>query len=138
MGNRAETLTSVKGYGKAMDKIPYMLTHFKKDCGLEFAPTNTDRLLSEKQYAEAYKYQDLLRGVCPHCKVEVAGWIGIDFLLETVKYHSINDKKIPKWIDRFDTDLVRPHVKNAHSTVKGTVKDRNSGNWFYKTNISVA
>lgn len=131
-------LTSEKGYGIAMDKIPYMLTHFKRDCGMEFAPTETDRLTSEPQYAEVYKYQDLLRGVCPHCKVDVAGWIGINFLLETVKYHSINEKKIQTWINRFDTDLVRPHYKNASSTVCGTVKDKNSGKWRFKETISVA
>jgi len=121
-----------------MSKISYMLHHDKRGCKLEFSPNQKPlRLLPEAAHAEALKYQDLLIGQCPHCKVEVMGWIGIDYLEEPINYTGISERKHADWLSRIDTDLVRPHDPKAASSVTGSVLDMFSDKWRFKSNIPV-
>lgn len=120
-----------------MPEVEYKLIHLKRDCQAEFWPAQTHRLIAEEKHSEVFRYQDLMIGTCPKCRVDVMAWIGIDFLFEPVKKVGINESKHQIWIDRFDTDLVRPHDKHASNTVTGTVKDKNSGMYLFRNNIPV-
>lgn len=77
-------------------------------------------------------------GRCPKCHQDTLYWLGIDYLDRVVSYNPIAYKRHRDWINRFDTDLVRRHSKNAASMVQGSVYDSRSGHYIFRTNIEVS
>jgi hypothetical protein len=78
-------------------------------------------------------------GVCPACKNDVLGFLGIGEKGKLVNYYPISLKHAAKWYDRLDTDLIREkavkidgskHSKKISKTVQGFKKEINSGKWM--------
>ncbi len=127
-----------------MSEIEYRIQHSK--CKASFWPTETVRLYPDKWAKElGYDFIELMNGHC-YCGEEVFGCIGLNYLLEPVRYEHIAQKKNDKWRVRKESDrvvalktLLNPdkHTSIISHSVCGSVIDKLSGKVRYKENIPV-
>lgn len=104
---------------------------------VRFEPTHRRRLWPPKRLSGHLAYQDLLTGICPRCQALVFAWLGIDHSGQVENYYAIPFKRQDAWRVRMKRDAVRGPNAYGASSVRGSIREKNSGRFIFCESIPV-